>query len=136
MFRKELVSRFGKIFGLKKVTFDAPSESFEQDTLFIEVQDVRSNVGHGTMAAKVTGSIVAFSQKDKLPYGYFAQRIAQAAPELVADLFFHDLDREALGSAARMQNIAERRASFVFLFSAQYDPNQDEIEEFEISEGS
>ncbi len=136
MFRKELTARFEKIFGLKKVTFAAPSDSFEQDTLFIEIQAVRSNGGEGTMAAKVTGSVFTYSQADKLPYGFFAKRIAQAAPELVADLFFFDLDRETLVSQARLQNIGERRASFVFLYEAQYDPNQGSVASFELSEGS
>jgi hypothetical protein len=32
-----------------------------------------------------------------------------------------------LNSPARLQNIAERRAAFVYLYSAQYDPDQGEL---------
>ncbi len=112
------------IFGVKDVSFDAPSESYEQDIIFVDVIEARSNTGQGRATAKVSGTVTMFSQQDKLPYGFFNKKIGQAEAALTKDFFFFDLDTNALNSPARLQNISERRANFVYLYSAQYDPNQ------------
>lgn len=135
MFREELKKRFSEIFGFAKTTFDVPSESFEQDTLFIEVRDCFARSGQGRATARVTGDIIIFTQREKMPFGFFSKRIAQAKAALTNDLVFYDTDREVLGSSARMQNISERRTSFLFLFSTQYDPNHGSMTEIEFSEG-
>lgn len=127
MFRKELHTVMHKIFGLEKTTYSAPSDAFEQDTLFIEVQDVQSNAGEGKASCKVTGAVVIFSQGNKLPYGFFNKKIQQAKPEYKKDLFFFDIDTDAVNSPARIQNIHERRCSFIYLYKEQYDPNQGEL---------
>ncbi len=134
MFRSDLKEKLSKIFGMQKTTFDAPSESHEQDSLFIEIEECQSRTGEGSASARVTGSIVVFSQDNKLPYGFFNKRLQQAKPEHTKDLFFFDIDVDALNSPARIQNISERRAKFVYLYSAQYDPNQGSLTSLEFEE--
>lgn len=127
MFRKELEARLHKIFGMKKSTFNAPSDAFEQDTLFIEIGNATNRVSQGKVYSRVTGQVVVFSQENKLTYGFFNKRIEQAGNALTKDLFFFDIDTNVESSPARLQNITERRTSFMFLYSAQYDPNQGHI---------
>lgn len=133
MFKKEMAEKLKAIFGVKEVKFDEPGESFEQDTLFVEVQKCRSNTGQGRATARVTGALIFFSQNEKLSYGFFNKRLQQASGKLTAPFYFFDIDVEALGSQARYQNISERRASFVYLYSAQYDPNQGQLTGVEIN---
>ena len=131
MFRKEMADKLKTIFGVKKVTFDQPGESYEQDVIFVEIEECLSRASQGRSYAKVTGSIVMFSERDKLPYGFFAKRIAQAPGDATKSFFFFDTDVDALNSPARLQNISERRSRFVYLYSAQYDPNQGELTSIE-----
>ncbi len=132
MFKKEMADKLKGIFGLAKVSYDAPGESFEQDTLFIEIANCKSNTGQGKATARVNGQIVVFSEMNKLAFGFFNKRIQNASPELTKNFFFSELDVDALNSPARQVNISERRASFVYLYSAQYDPNQGLITEIDI----
>jgi hypothetical protein len=133
VFRKDLKARLDKIFGLKKSTYDAPGESFEQDTLFIQIDPgSRQRVTGGKAYAKVTGTLTVFSQADKLPYGFFHKSIHRAAKELTSPIFFFDVDTDIANSPARVQNIHERQARFVFLWSGQYDPNQGELTELKV----
>lgn len=134
MFRKELEKRLKNIFGFRKISFDAPSESFEQDTLFVDISEVRTNAAPGKASAYVRGSLSVFSQNDKLPYGYFNKRLQTASASLTKSLFFYDIDTNVLNSPARMQNISERRTSFVFLYSEQYDPNRGQLTQVNYSE--
>lgn len=120
MFRAELEDKFKKIFGLNKVTFNEEG-SFEQDTIFVEINSCRTNPSQGFLTARVQGSIVVFTQRDKMPYGFFAKRITQAPNELTKDLFFYEMDTENLASQARIQNISERRCKFEFFYKTQYD---------------
>lgn len=127
MFRRELAEKLKAIFGVEKVSFDEPGDSFEQDTLFVEILESQSNTGQGRATAKVNGAIVMYSQHNKLPYGFFNKRLQNADPALTKPFFFFDIDVDAQNSPARLQNISERRASFVYLYSAQYDPNQGQL---------
>ena len=132
MFKKDLKKRLEKIFGFAKTTYDAPSEAFEQDTLFITVASSVARTGSGKATATVTGFLTVYSKKDSLPYGYFNKRIGQAQkenPELTKPLFFFDMDTDVANSPARLIDIAERRVSFKFQFSEQYDPEQGSLTE-------
>lgn len=122
------------IFGVKKVTFDEPGATFEQDCIFIEILSAPARTGEGRAVAKVTGNLVMFSQHSKLPFGFFNKKIQQADAKDTRDFFFYDMDVELQNSQARYQNIAERRCSFVYLYSAQYDPNQGELNSLEIED--
>lgn len=127
MFRSELSTKLAQIFEFKKTSFDIPSTdshtgSFEQETLFIEISECPSRMTDGMAYAKVTGSIVVFSQVDKMPYGYFSKKIHKADSSLTKDFFFYDIDLSPVSSPARVQNITERRVRFIYLYKAQYDP--------------
>lgn len=129
MFRKELEDKLKKIFGVKKTTYDAPSDdgpaaTFEQDTLFIHVQQARSNPSQGKIRAKVTGSLTMFSKKDAMPFGFFSKKIHNAESALTKDFFFFDMDVDVANSPARVINISERRVSFIYFYQAKFDPKQ------------
>jgi len=127
MFRKDLEQRLCKIFGFEKTTYNAPSDSFEQDVLFIEIGDCKSRVSQGKIFARIRGEIIVFSQDNKLTYGFFNKRIEQADLDLKAPLFFHDIDTNVETSPARLQNINERRCGFQFFYSGQYNPVKENI---------
>lgn len=131
MFKADLKKRMEGIFGFKKTTFDAPSDQYEQDTLFIDVIKSTANTGEGKATAKVMGVLTVYSQLGKLPYGYFNKKIQQADAKLTDKLFFHNIDQDIASSPARTVNISERRTEFVFLYSEQYDPNQGELQTVE-----
>lgn len=134
MFRKELKEKFEKIFGLAKTTFDAPSDAFEQDVLFIEVDECFTKATKGSAIAKITGTLTTFSKQNAMTYGFMNKRVAQAAAELTKDLFLFDVEQDIATSPARLQNISERRTKFLYLYSGQYDPNQGELTSLEVGE--
>lgn len=127
MFKHELTDRLGKIFGFSRVTFDAPTNSHEQDTLFIQIDSPLVRVTGKKVVARVQGSVILYVQEDRLSYGMLAKRIAHADPSLTKDFFFHDIDQNLEASPATRENITERRVSFVFFYSADFDPNQGQI---------
>lgn len=133
MFRKDLHDRLQKIFGFKKVTFQAPSESFEQETLFVQINSPRVKVTGSSIAARVEGTLIVFSQDNKMPYGFMQKRIEEANPDLTRPLFFSEIDIDVATSPARLQNIHERRTNFLFLFKTQYDPNKGQLTELEFT---
>jgi hypothetical protein len=127
MFDKTLHEKLERIFQFKKTTFDAPSDSFEQDTLFIEVEKSTTRISDSMAYAKVEGTLIVYAQKNKLPFGYFNKKIEKGKSEDVKDLFFFDIDIDVASSTARLQNIHERRTRFIYLFKEQYDPNKGAI---------
>lgn len=116
------------------MTFNAPSEKFEQDTGFIEINECKTRASEGVVRAQVTGSITIFTQDDKMPYGFFIKKISQANPETKKPIYFFDIDQNIVSSPAREQNKSERRTGFLFLYSAQYDPNQGELTSLDLGE--
>lgn len=127
-----MASKLQAIFEMRKTTFDVPSVnpqtgSFEQDTLFIEINECNSRVTEGKQFARVTGSLVVFTQTDKMPYGFFNKKIQQASYDLTRHFFFFDIDLNPVTSPARIQNITERRARFVYLYQGDYDPEHGEL---------
>lgn len=134
MFRKELIRRLELIFGMKKTTMDAPSDEFEQDTLFVEVTFANSRIsgkGGGRQTARVVGKLTVFSQDNKMPFGFFSKQIEQSMGELTRPFNFYDIDIDDPTSQARLQNIHERSISFVFLYDSQYDPDKGELTSLE-----
>ncbi len=136
MFRKDLLRRLEAIFQFDKTTMLAASDAYEQDTLFVEILSSRSRVSGangGTETARVVGTLIVFSQEDRLPYGFFTKRIEQAAADLKAPLFFYDIDVDDVESPARLQNLHERRTSFLFLYDSQYDPDRGSLTSLTLS---
>lgn len=127
MFKNDLQRRLCKIFDVEKITYDAPGDSFEQDTIFIAVAKCTTRVSDmngGRETAKVEGSLTMYSQNNRLPFGFFNKRIEKADKQYTDNLFFYDIDVDVETSPARMQNIHERRVGFIFLYDSQYDPER------------
>jgi len=115
------------IFGFKETSFEITgSKVYEQDVLFIDIHKCTTRISRadqdGRETARVDGAITVFSQENRLTYGFFNKRIERADPALTKNLFFYDIDVDVASSEARLQNLHERRCSFVFLYDAQYDP--------------
>ncbi len=134
------------IFGVKKTTFLAADYNApEQDCLFVEVHEAPTRpYGKDRISCKVKGALVIFSQdesadgtKKRLPFGFFAKRIANAAPEIRQRFFFEqetDVSAKSQGGAATtIQNIHERRVGFTYLFDTQYDPDKGELNALTLS---
>ena len=136
MFRADLQRRIEEIFGFKKTTLNAPSDEFEQDTLFIEVNFGNTKVSGkqgSQQTARVVGRLIVYSQDNRLPFGFFAKRIDRASKDTTKPFFFYDIDLDDPASPARIQNIHERTVSFVFLYESQYDPDKGQITELNLS---
>ena len=127
MFKKSLQTKLENIFDLERTTFDAPSESQEQECAFIEIDSSKNSIRDGREVAKVTGKIKVFGNSGHLPYGYFSKKISAAKVADTMGLFFYDIEMNAgvipsMTSAGTVLNIVERTVSFVYLYDAQYDP--------------
>lgn len=132
MFESRLKDTLQRIFDLKKATYALPSESQEQECLFIEVDRSNSTIKDGRALARVEGKVRVFANADKMPFGYFSKCIQAADHADVKDFFFFDIEENAL----TYQNIVERSLSFVYFFNSQYDPALGTITsiELEVSE--
>ena len=119
MFEKALEQNLKAIFGIERITFDAPSESNEQDVLFIQISVSNNTIKDGAQIARVTGTLHMFSMNTKLPYGFFSKKIHEAKPSWTKPFFFFDLEE----NSNRYRDICERSASFVYFFNSQYDPD-------------
>ena len=118
MFKAALKSKFQTIFDFKKVSYDQPGDSQEQDCLFINIENCNSNIKDGLAVARVTGSAFIYSTNQSLPFGYIAKKIKLADPAMTKDLFFYNLEENSKTIGA----IVQRGFSFVYFYSSQYDP--------------
>lgn len=130
MFRKSLKEKLERIFGLPKVTFDAPGETKEQEGVFIQIDDAVSRVKKGRAIVKAQGVIAIFANAEKLPFGFFNKRLENADASDTADLFFYDIDT----NIKYYQNLVERQCKFVYFFNQEYDPEAGEITSLTLSE--
>lgn len=117
MFEKVLKDRLERIFKLGKVTYDQPSDSKEQEAIFVDVKTSASKLIDARQIAKVEGQLICFANAEKMPFGYFAKCISSADPSDTKSLFFGP--EQNIGVIG---NIAERKLDFTFLFDSQYDP--------------
>jgi hypothetical protein len=132
MIEKVLVEKLSQIFKIKKVTLDTPSESAEQDTMFVQIETSRTSTRDGREVARVNGKLRIFSGNKKLPLGFFVKSIELANTADTVDFFFFDLEE----SSGRFADLVERSASFVFFYSGQYNPSSGIINEINFSEVS
>ena len=131
MIEESITESFKKIFDLKKVTFNAPSSSDEQDVLFVNVNETEMSVKDNMLFCKATGVASIYARSDKLPLGYFEKKIQEAPFALTKDFFFYHMDvNEPI-----MINISKVSFSFVHFFSGQYNPHSDNISSIEFSGG-
>ncbi len=118
MFEAVLLTKFKKVFEVDRARYDSPvHDAPEQDTLFIEIDEAKSSIKNGKALAKVKGKATIFAQNDKLPFGFFAKRIA-AHPDDTLDLFFYDIEE----NTRLHNNLVQRGFSFIYFFNSQYDP--------------
>ncbi len=129
MFEKDLEAKFKSIFGVKKVTYDTPGESQEQETLFIQVEEPKFSFGDKTAKAMVTGNAVMFGRNDALTFGFFSKCIAKAPNALTKDLFFTDFET----NTQRFRDIVQRGFSFTYFFNSQFDPAVGNMEGVDIT---
>lgn len=124
MFEKQLETKFLKIFNCKKVSFDQPGQSQEQECLFVEIEVAKNIIKDGQVISKISGSASMFGSNDKLTFGYFSKRIAKSDPEDTKSLFFYDIE----SNTKRFQNIVQRGFSFIYFFNSQFDPETGSID--------
>lgn len=118
MFEKELEDKFKAIFGVEKVTYDAPGESREQNCIFVEVETPKFSFKDGRAVAMITGNGTMFGRNDALTFGFISGAIAKAPNALTKDLFFFDFETNTL----RFRDIVQRGFSFTYFFDSQHDP--------------
>lgn len=118
MFEKELSDKFKKILGVKKVTYDQPSDLKEQECVFLEIEKSNNVIKDGRVSMMITGNGVMFGHAEKIPFGFFSKAIRQADPADTKDLFFYDAE----SNTRFYRNIVQRGFSFVYFFNSQYDP--------------
>jgi hypothetical protein len=119
MFETSLKDALVTVFGIPKVTYEAPSEAKEQQCLFVKIDSATSSIRNGVALAKVMGTISIFANSDKLPFGFFAKRIQRSEPDDTSAFYFYNMDK----SEQYFGNLVERTCSFVYFYSEQYDPN-------------
>ncbi len=120
MFEKSLESKLKRIFDMSKVSFDLPSASQEEECIFIEVGEANSTIKDQRQICKVMGRLRVFAPLEKLPYGYFAKRIAQADYNDTKDFFFFNIEK----NQGTFVDIAERNMEFVYFYDSQFDPDR------------
>ena len=118
MFEATLEAKFKTVFDVKKVSYSLPGESEEQECLFVEVESARNQVTDGNIKIVVQGKASMFANGDKLPFGYFAKKIAEHLSD-TKDLFFFDIE----ANSRIYQNKVQRGFAFVYFFNSQYDPD-------------
>lgn len=119
MFEASLKEKLKRIFDFDKVSFAIPSESQEQEGMFIQVDQVRSSIKDARQVCKVQGKLIVYASNEKLPYGYFSKKIQEAELADTRDLYFYDFE----GNAGRYQDISERSLGFIYFFNSQYNPD-------------
>lgn len=115
-----------RIFGLK-VSFNHKSESQEQECIFVEVESTKNNVSAGRFKGKAMGKLRFFVNSDKLPFGFFSQKISLADRADIDDFFFYDFEE----NTGTILNICERLLSFIYLYDMEYNPSVGLINELE-----
>ncbi len=129
--RDELRKKLIRIFGISNVSFDAPGESLEQEKLFVRVTTVKSAFKDKKSFNRYFGELVLYANTEKLPFGYFQRKIAEADPLDAKDFFFYDLEQ----SQVMLQNIGEYSLSFIYFSSGQHDPELGTMTSIDFNEG-
>lgn len=118
MIEQQLQKDIKELFEFKQVTLDAPSESLEQDKLFVEVEQNDTRLKDGLMTGRLRGRIKCYASNDKIPFGYFNKKI-QEHKTLSNKFVFFEIDR----NNPIFRDKVERSVGFIYFFSGQYDPD-------------
>jgi hypothetical protein len=121
VFENSLKEKIKTLFPFAKVTMDMPSgDTPEQDTIFITVETCRTQVGDVSAKALVRGYMSVYANSEKLKFGFFNKQLATADIADTKNLFFYNIDT----NAKYYGNLVERRCGFIYMFSAQHDPDK------------
>lgn len=118
-----------RIFGVNKVTFNLEGDAIEQDTLFVQAESSLGQIKDGLEVYRVSGQAFIYAQAEKFPIGFLPKRIKNADSNDTKDFFFYDLE----GNSKVYQNLVQRSFSFIYFYSAEYDPELGEIEELDLT---
>jgi hypothetical protein len=130
VFEQDLKDRIQRIFKVKKVSFDEPGETQEQECIFLSIEDSKNSVSNGIFKAMVTGSAVLYSTSEKLPFGFMSKAIDSADPEDTKPFYFFDFE----ANTKIFRDKVQRGFSFVYFFNSQYDPEKGTITSVEFTE--
>lgn len=125
MFEKDLQDKLRRIFRIERVTFDTPSETNEQEGIFIRIDTARNKIHNKKQTAKAQGAIRIYANNEKMPFGYLTKMLEMAAPADKRDIVFTALE-ENVGT---YRNLVERSASFIYFFSGEYNPTVGHLEQ-------
>lgn len=128
MFEAELKEKLQRIFGVRKATYEQPSEAKEQEVIFISIETATSKVTQGLGVAMAQGSFSIFASSEKMPFGYINKRINLAANSDTKDFVFYNIDE----NQKYFGNLVERKSSFTFFYRGDYDPNQGDLTSIEL----
>lgn len=129
MFEKELAERLRLLFKMKKVTFDQPGESNEQDCIFVSVENPRIRFKDGRATARVSGKITIQGNSERIPFGFLSKAYQEADSALKKDIVFLNMEQ----NEKYYRNLVQRTCDFVYFFSTQYDPNMGTIDSVDIT---
>lgn len=125
-----MLEKLTRIFQMK-ATLDAPSESFEQEKIFVEIESWNTRVKGDFQTFRASGVFYVFAQNEKMQAGYFSNMIEAANADDCRPFHFSNID--SVGQF-RENNLSERRVSFEYFDRISYDPNKGELNELELNE--
>lgn len=125
---KDLADKISRIFRIDRVTYDLPSDTEEQECVFIKIDASRNTFRPKRMVGRMVGAVTIYSQANKTPFGFFSKSIEQAQAADKKDLFFTNFEE----NVRVFGNLVERSASFTFFFSGEYNPNVGKIKKIDI----
>jgi hypothetical protein len=134
MFKSSLSTRLSSIFDIRRVSFDEPGDTREQDKIFVEIDSVRPQGTYDgkKLKAVINGKITIFAQSKKLPFGFFQKKLYNCNKDMQKDLFFYNFDNNVTYLGA--EGLTERSCNFQFNYTEDFDPDKGYIEEFIIED--
>src|SRR5574343_121900 len=94
MFKARLEQELKSIFKIKKVSYSLPSESNEQDTLFVSIASTKPRPNENEIIDRIYGKITLFASQDKLPFGFFVKQIHTSTVD-DKNLFFYNIEENS-----------------------------------------
>lgn len=129
MFKKSLEEKLRLLFKIKKVTFDQPGESNEQECIFVSVENPRIRFKDGRVSARVSGTILIQGNSERLPFGFMSKAYQEANEAVKKDIAFFNSE----ANEKYYRNLVQRTCEFVYFFSTQYDPSMGTIDSVDIT---
>lgn len=119
MFSQALEEALLKIFAMPKATFAKPRDpAKEQNIIFINVTKSIVRAKEKICKARVEGEITIFAPSMKMPFGFFEKQLYKSEAEDTEPFWFYNMTENSLMTG----DIVERKASFVYFYNSEYDP--------------